>query len=404
MKFTTAQQIFEKEGSRKGLPAWTYHNDELTDVEMEKVFLRHWLFVGHVCDIPRPGDYQCLNMGDERAVVVRDQQGEVRAYHNLCSHRASRVVPDEKGHCGKSIICPFHGWSYGLDGKLVNIPRAQAFPDQDKDNLGLQSLDCEVWQGLIFIRFGGDGPAIHELFGEAEEEISMYNIEGMQRLDEPYRYDFELDWKAVLDIDNEGYHVPIGHPELFDLVGASYTDQRLESGLSRAFGSFKDRKPKTETVRKYVETLPESTYLPESHQHQWIYWGVFPGIVITLFPDQVEVYQIYPTGHQKSVMAGVAYALPDSRPEMQAARQLNRDINMFVGDEDVRLVKWAAAGMRSKAFKEVILSDLELGVAAFQNQLRDTIPVTSLPEEPEAGSLRQVNKTMQEQHDLLASL
>ena len=77
---------------------------------------------------------------------------------------------------------------------------------------------------------------------------------------------------------------------------------------------------------------------------------------------------------------------------------------MFVGDEDVRLVKWAAAGMRSKAFKEVILSDLELGVAAFQNQLRDTIPVTSLPEEPEAGSLRQVNKTMQEQHDLLASL
>jgi len=394
MKFIEAKEIFRDADSRKGLPAWTYNNDELTQLEMEQVFLRNWMFVGHVSDIPKSGDYQCFALANERAVVVRDQDGQVRAFHNVCRHRASRVVADDKGHCGKSLICPFHGWSYNLDGTLRNIPKANAFPEIDKSQFGLKSLDCEVWHGMIFIRFGGDGPAVAELFAEAAEEIGLYRIEEMQPLDEPYQYNFDLDWKAVLDIDNEGYHVPVGHPELFDLVGATYTDQPLNGGLNRSFGIINQRKHRLERNRDYVAALPEDSYLPESHQHLWIYWGLFPGFVLTLFPDQIEIYQIYPTGNQKSVMAGVTYALPDERPDMQKARELNRDINMDVGDEDIRLIEWAAEGMRSSAFDGVMLSDLELGVGSFQNQLREVLPVVTLDQEPEAGSLQQNNESM----------
>ena len=394
MKFVSAQEIFRDPESRKGLPAWTYNSDELTQLEMEQLFLRSWRFVGHVSDIPKSGDYQCFEMADERAVVVRDQDGQVRAFHNVCRHRASRVVGEDKGHCGKALICPFHGWSYNLDGTLKNIPKADSFPPIDKQQFGLKSLDCEVWHGMIFIRFGGSGPAIAELFAEAAEEIGLYRIEDMQPLDDPYQYQFDLDWKAVLDIDNEGYHVPIGHPELFDLVGATYTDQPLEGGLSRAYGVINQRKHRLDRNRDYVSTLPEESYLPESHQQHWIYWGLFPGFVLTLFPDQIEIYQIYPTGNQQSVMAGVTYALPDDRAEMQKARELNRDINMDVGDEDIQLIEWAAAGMRSSAFDGVMLSDLELGVGSFQNQLREILPVVSLDEEPVKGSLKQVNEGM----------
>jgi phenylpropionate dioxygenase-like ring-hydroxylating dioxygenase large terminal subunit len=394
MKFVSAQEIFRDPESRKGLPAWTYNSDELTQLEMEQLFLRSWRFVGHVSDIPKSGDYQCFEMADERAVVVRDQDGQVRAFHNVCRHRASRVVGEDKGHCGKALICPFHGWSYNLDGTLKNIPKADSFPPIDKQQFGLKSLDCEVWHGMIFIRFGGSGPAIAELFAQAAEEIGLYRIEDMQPLDDPYQYQFDLDWKAVLDIDNEGYHVPIGHPELFDLVGATYTDQPLEGGLSRAYGVINQRKHRLERNRDYVSTLPEESYLPESHQQLWIYWGLFPGFVLTLFPDQIEIYQIYPTGNQQSVMAGVTYALPDDRAEMQKARELNRDINMDVGDEDIQLIEWAAAGMRSSAFDGVMLSDLELGVGSFQNQLREILPVVSLDEEPVKGSLKQVNESM----------
>ena len=394
MKFATAEEIFQDPASRRGLPAWTYNNEELTRLEMEQVFLRNWMFVAHVSDLPRAGDYQCFELGDERAVVVRDRQGEVRAFHNVCRHRASRVVDKDKGHCGHAMICPFHGWSYNLDGSLKNIPQASSFPEIDREQFGLKPLDCEIWHGMIFLRFGGDGPSVAEMFAEAAQEIGLYRIDEMQPLDEPWEYRFDLDWKAVLDIDNEGYHVPIGHPELFDLVGPSYTDQPLASGLTRACGSFRDRRHKLERNRDYVAALPAESYLPESHRHLWIYWGMFPGFVLTLFPDQIEIYQTYPTGNQKSVMAGVTYALPDERPQMQRARELNRDINMGVGDEDVRLVRWAAEGMRSSGFDGVMLSDLELGVAAFQNQLREVLPVIGLQEPPAEGSLAQHNEQL----------
>jgi len=394
MKIVPPEKVFRDPAARRGLPAWTYNNAELTQLEMDQVFLRNWLFVAHVSNLPREGDYQCFDFADERAVVVRDQQGQIRAFHNVCRHRASRVVADTQGHCGNAFICPFHGWSYNLDGSLKNIPKASAFPDIDKSQFGLEPLDCEVWQGMIFIRFGGDGPSIAEQFADAAAEIGMYRIEEMQPLDEPYTYNFDLDWKAVLDIDNEGYHVPIGHPELFDLVGASYVDQPLAGGLTRACGSFKERRLKLERNRDYVDALPDNSYLPESHQHLWIYWGMFPGFVLTLFPDQIEIYQIYPTGYQQSVMAGVTYALPDKRASMQRARELNREINMDVGDEDINLIRWAAEGMRSSAFDAVLLSDLELGVAAFQNKLRELLPVVSLEEAPTDGSLSEANERL----------
>jgi phenylpropionate dioxygenase-like ring-hydroxylating dioxygenase large terminal subunit len=394
MKMLPAEEVFRDPSARSGLPAWAYNNAELTQLEMEEVFLRNWLFVAHVSDLPRQGDYKCFDFANERAVVVRDQHGRVRAFHNVCRHRASRIVDADKGHCGNSMICPFHGWSYNLDGTLKNIPKASTFPDFDKSDFGLKPVDCEVWQGMIFVRFCGDGPSIAEIFAEAAEEIGLYRIEDMQPLDAPWRYDFDLDWKAVLDIDNEGYHVPVGHPELFDLVGASYCDQVTLGGLSRAHGLVDQRKHRLERNRDYVAALPEESYLPDSHSNLWVYWGMYPGFVLTLFPDQIEIYQTYPVGYQKSVMAGVTYALPDDRLEMQRARKLNRDINMGVGDEDVQLVKWAAEGMRSSAFDAAFLSDLEINVAAFQNRLRDELPVVRLPEAPQDGSLRAENERL----------
>lgn len=401
MKFTTAEALFNKAGGKHtGLPAWCYNNAELTQLEMEQVFLRNWIWIGHVSDIPNAGDYQCLDIANERAVVVRDNNGGVGAFHNMCRHRGSRVAVGERGTCGNALICPFHGWSYHLDGGLKNIPRANAFPEIDRDKLGLKPLACEVWHGLIFIRFGGEGKSIAETYAEAEQEVGLYRIEDMQTYDEPWRFDFDLDWKSIVDIDNEGYHVPGGHPELFDLTGSTYRDEVLEGGLGRSYGSFKNRQHKSPLIQNYVSALPESSYLPESHHHLWIYWGMFPGIVITLFPDMVEVYQVYPMAYQKSVMAGACYALPDERKQMQEARAFNRKINMAVGDEDVRLVKWAAEGMRSSVFDEILLSDLELGICSFQNQLRDMVPVVSLDQPPESGKLKQVNQQLVDQRKL----
>ncbi len=391
MRTVSPEKVFSRPAARRGLPGWTYHNSELHDLEIERIFLRQWMFVAHAAEIPNSGDYVCYALGDERAVVVRDAGGAIRAFHNVCRHRASRVVADDRGHCGKAFICPFHGWSYNLDGTLRNIPKADTFPDLDRDEFGLKPVDCEVWHGLVFIRFKSDGPGVGEQFAAADAEIGHYRIGEMQPFGKPWSFRFELDWKAVADIDAEGYHLPVGHPQLFDLLGATYTDEYLEGGLARAHGSFSGRKHKVERNRDYVAALPDESYLPEDYRSQWIYWGLFPGFVLTLFPDQVEVYQIYPIGAQQSVMAGRSYALPDERSQMQRARELNRQINMDVGNEDVNLVKWAAEGMRSSAFDGVVLSDLEVNVASYHNRLRKLLPVVGLDEAPAPGTMAQVN-------------
>jgi phenylpropionate dioxygenase-like ring-hydroxylating dioxygenase large terminal subunit len=177
MKTLSAEKIFQRPGSRSGLPAWTYDNAELTSLEIEQVFLRNWLFVGHVAELPNSGDYQCFSMGDERAVVVRDGEGEIRAFYNLCRHRASRVVAEESGHCGKSFICPFHGWSYNLDGSLRNIPRADTWAQA----AGLRSL---AWPDFHSLRrrwpVGGTNagagggrsrPLPHRGYAESRQEL-----------------------------------------------------------------------------------------------------------------------------------------------------------------------------------------------------------------------------------------
>ncbi|MEM7561545.1 MAG: aromatic ring-hydroxylating dioxygenase subunit alpha [Pseudomonadota bacterium] len=402
MKKLSTQEVFENPVSRQGLPAWTYNNAELTELEIDQIFLRNWIFAAHVSEIPRRGDYQCVNVGTERAVIVRDEDGGVRAFRNMCRHRASRVVADDKGHCGKAFICPFHGWSYNLDGSLKNIPKADTFPEIDKQAFGLKKLDCEIWHGLIFVRFSDSGPSLAEQFAPAEEEVNLYRIEDMQPLTNTYQYDFDLDWKAVLDVDNEGYHVPIGHPGLMDLYGKTYVDQIYEGYMNRSVGSFEGRKLRNEVNKAYAEALPKDSYLPESHHHLWVYWGMFPGFVLTLFPDQVEVYQFLPIGSQKSIMRGLTYALPDDRPEMLKARELNQQINTEVGGEDIQLIEWVAEGMRSSAFDGLILSDLEVGVAAFHNKMRDILPVTRLQSAPEEGTLRAVNEQMQAQEKVTA--
>jgi phenylpropionate dioxygenase-like ring-hydroxylating dioxygenase large terminal subunit len=266
----------------------------------------------------------------------------------------------------------------------------------DKSTMGLKPIECEIWHGMIFIRFFGTGPSVAETLKDAEEEISLYKIEDMHPLVEPWKMDFNCDWKSIVDIDSEGYHVPMGHRDLYDLLGRSYRDQVLNEQVSRSYGNIDAGKHKSQLNQDYVNTLPQESYLPTTHQRQWIYWSTFPGFVITLFPDQIEIYHSYPIGFQKSAMAGRSYALVDDRPEMKSAREYNRQINLTVGQEDVQLIKWSAEGMRSSAFNGAIMSDLEVGTGAFHNQLRRSVPVTSLDVPPAIGTLAQTNQQMVE--------
>ena len=138
----------------RGLPAWTYRNSELLELEYERVILPSWQFVGHVNQVSEPGAFATLDMMRDSIIVMRGKDGILRAFSNVCRHRGSRLL-EGAGKCRVRITCPYHGWSYSLDGSLAATPAEATFPGLDKKDFGLKPVEVEVLMGLVFIRVIG---------------------------------------------------------------------------------------------------------------------------------------------------------------------------------------------------------------------------------------------------------
>ena len=290
---------------RRGLPGWAYHSEALLELEKEHVFRNHWQIAGHVSDVEEAGDYLTLDVVGERALVVRGKDGEVRAFHNICRHRGSRVVADNQGNCKNALVCPFHGWVYNLDGTLRGAARPRSFPDLDKTEFGLVPLEVEVWNGLIFIRFRkGPQPSVAELMAPVAEELAHYKFAEMVPSYGIWSQTTPVNWKSVRDVDNEGYHVAMAHPALQDLYGSTYFDEPFVNGVSRSFATYNPHAGRRWSVRNYVKLAPEATHLPEHLRKAWIYYGMFPNMVISVMPESVQFYQEFPLSTGKTLLRG----------------------------------------------------------------------------------------------------
>ena len=220
---------------REGLSGWCYTSPELYELECDSLFRNHWQLACHTSDVPEVGDFVTFDIVGERALIVRGRDGTVRAFHNLCRHRASRVVAGERGTCPGVITCPFHAWTYELDGRLRNPAQPKSFPPLDKDEWGLKPLEMEIWHGFVFVRFQpGPQPSVSEILSRFDEQIAPHDpasvvaVEGALGSMESA----PVNWKSVRDVDNEGYHVAMAHPGLHDLYGKNYTDEPMQDDLS----------------------------------------------------------------------------------------------------------------------------------------------------------------------------
>src|SRR5881394_3404703 len=145
------------------LPSWTYTDTEFLALERERVFRPSWQVICHVSEIPKPGDYQCFDFIGEMLFALRGNDGIVRAFHNVCRHRAARLLDGPRGHCGRRITCPYHAWTYGLDGRLLGVPNRDSFTGLNPARHGLVPLEHEVFMGFIFVRFAPGLPGVHEM-------------------------------------------------------------------------------------------------------------------------------------------------------------------------------------------------------------------------------------------------
>jgi phenylpropionate dioxygenase-like ring-hydroxylating dioxygenase large terminal subunit len=193
------------------LPGWIYRDAEFFEVEMERVVRPSWQVVCHASDIPAPGDWRSLDYLGESVIVVGGAHGEARAFSNVCRHRGSRLLSGGSG-CARRLTCPYHAWTYGLDGRLIGVPHKSDYPGLETSRLGLVPVELEDWRGFLFVRLEPGGPSVAEMMAPHGAEIAPYRFEALEALGRVTLRPRHVNWKNVADNYSDGLHIPVAHP------------------------------------------------------------------------------------------------------------------------------------------------------------------------------------------------
>jgi phenylpropionate dioxygenase-like ring-hydroxylating dioxygenase large terminal subunit len=367
----------------RALPAWIYNHPEMTRLELERILRPSWQIACHVSQIPRPGDYSTLDLGADSIVVLRDREQRVRAFHNVCRHRGSRLL-DGGGHCPGTIVCPYHGWSYNYEGSLLGVPGRDSFPGLERSEYGLKRVHVEVALGFVFVCLAQTPPPpLKERLAPFFEELAPYRFEDMVPL-VPVSYEnWDVDWKIAMDNYLESYHVPIGHPGLNRMFTPDYEDQKAANGIARGTSWLKEQPSSRWSERFYQKLVgPTITHLPDSHRRCWRFYSLLPNLGIDVYPELMDFFQVLPRGPGKCTIRYAIFAPPDDRREMRVLRLLSNRINASVNNEDRRLCERVQRGLASPSYTPGPLSTLERWMLEFHNLLRAAIPEARLPTAP----------------------
>jgi phenylpropionate dioxygenase-like ring-hydroxylating dioxygenase large terminal subunit len=371
------------------LPGWLYHDPEYHAVEMERVIRPAWQVVCHENEIPAPGDWRTIDYLGESVIVIRGEDGAARAFANVCRHRGSRLVSGAGG-CAKRLTCPYHAWTYALDGRLIGVPHKSDYPGLDQGRLGLVPVEIEAWRGFLFVRLESGGPSVAAMMAPFEAEIAPYRFEHLQALGRVTLRPRSVNWKNVADNYSDGLHINVAHPGLTRLFGRGYRIE-AEANVDRMSGDLLDRPSTNLSERAYQAFLPEAGHLPPELRRRWLYFKLWPNVAFDLYPDQVDFMQFLPVSPTETLIREISYALPDAnmpekwRREMKAARYLNWRINRRVNAEDTALIEGVQAGMASRSYAPGPLGESEVCLKSFARKLRRLIPEANLHQPPPPG-------------------
>ena len=296
-RVAVAAQPDAEPGLRYTLPAWAYCERGVPRAREGTSAV-----AGLAGGLPRQrsaresGDYVAFEFFGRRGFVVRDDAGELRAFHNVCAHRAHAVVSGERGNCSKFLTCMYHGWTYHLDGRNRSVSAPDTFAKFDRAKFGLKPIELEIFMGMVFIRFRGGEPSVAERMQPYAAELAHYRIDQMVPLDDLWVQDLEIDWKNVVENYVEDYHFPIGHPGLSALMESQYDRDVRDGGTMRLSHRMRAKPLKSWSAERYAAFLPVIEHLPEDMRRRWTYFGLFPNVYFDIYPEWLDFFHIVPTG------------------------------------------------------------------------------------------------------------
>ena len=366
------------------LPAWAYTDTEFLALERERVFRPSWQVICHLSEIPKPGDYQCFDFIGEMLFALRGNDGAVRVFHNVCRHRAARLLDGPRGHCTRRIICPYHAWSYDLEGKLASVGDRSAFPHLDISRESLVPVEMEIYAGFVFARIQGGGPSVKEMLAPFADEIASHEFEKLEPLGRVVLRPRTVNWKNVGDNYSDALHIPVAHPGLTRLLGSSYGVESRE-WVDRMWGHITDKPSRNWPERMYQKYLPEAGNLRKDLRRSWVYFKMWPNFAFDCYPDQVDIMQWLPISPTQCLIREIGYARPDASREMRVARYCNWRINRQVNVEDTVLIQRVQDGMASGSYRAGPLAAGEVALRSFGKRLRSLIPECNEAAPPSPG-------------------
>jgi Rieske 2Fe-2S family protein len=331
------------------LPGPDYHSPAVYEAEKERIFYRSWFCVGRQEQLAEPGDYLLRDVGDESVIVVRTKEGDLRAFYNVCRHRGSRLCDDPTGHVKGVIKCPYHAWSYTLEGELVGTPNVREEDGLDRTQFGLWGIAVDAWDGFVFVNLSREHPTLQDVLRDEPDEplgFARYRM-GELRIGHRIDYDVAANWKVILENFNECLHCPSVHPELVKIVpmyrkGIVETHEgEIGNALIEGGTSF------TRTGRSNLPTLPGIT-----EEDRNLYYGfvIFPNLIINLHSDCAMTYEVFPMGPDRTIVVS-EYLF---RPETIADPAFDpSDVVEFwdlVSSQDWVVCERVQRGVKSRAF------------------------------------------------------
>ena len=281
-----------------GLPNAAYWSDDWLKLEQEHCFTRSWVFAGAEAELPESGNMKPIDIGGVPLIILRDQDNVIRALHNVCRHRGAKLVTEP---CKKpNLTCPYHAWSYGLNGKLRTRPHfsgpdiVDKFEDGGGDELDLMEVRCETWNGCIFVNVSGDADPLEDWLKPFLERTKGYDFSAI-RWAGKLEFEVNANWKLVYENYMEGYHVFAVHPKLlkFAPMNVRWPGEWNQHVFYNDYVF-----PELDEGRG--EGLPHYPNLSDGDAKRGLWFLCFPHFAAEVFPDQFSVLVSYPIAPDKT--------------------------------------------------------------------------------------------------------
>lgn len=309
------------------LPPAIYHDTGVYELELEKVFGCEWICIGRAAELANPGDFICSKIVDTPVFAIRQRDASIKAFANICAHRSSRLLSGA-GHVSR-ISCPYHSWTYEIDGRLIGAPFMQRTAGFETRDYRLKQFECEQWQGFVYVSLDSKMPSLAKRLNMLEGLIGDYRIADyvpVFSMEETW----QTNWKCLVENFMDAYHLHRVHRNSFAQYGSSEETTELFEGDETFTYHFVEE----ESGPKSVQAHPDNTWLTGANRHRTWLINIFPSHVIQLQPDMLWYLSILPKGIDQvsirwavSVPAEILNSVEDRQAHIDELLALLRLVN-----------------------------------------------------------------------------